>query len=338
MEQHFDIIIVGGGPASLSAAIYAGRAELKTLVLERMALGGQVAGTWQIDNYPGFPEGIDGPDLIQRMEAHARRFGTEFRNEEVTRIALDEISGGTGIRLRPDGIGKAASAEFLPACRSIVVATRESVYRSCTLILATGADPRKLHVPGEEELRGRGVSYCGTCDGPLFRKKHVVIVGGGDSACKEALFISRFAEHITIVLRSGEFRAEKIYQTEVQKHPGISVQFNTVVERINGKERVASVSVRDARANEAREIACDGVFIFIGHEPNTGFLCNLFPNQCMGEIETDLNMMSRVPGIFAIGDVRKNSYRQIATAVGEGATAAIAAEHFIAEHANPKNT
>jgi thioredoxin reductase (NADPH) len=312
MPENFDIIIVGGGPASLSAAIYAGRAELKTLVLERMVLGGQVASTYQIDNYPGFPEGIDGPDLIQRMEAHARRFGTEFRSEEVTHIALD------------------ADAK--------VVTTRENVYRSRTLILATGADPRKLHVPGEEELRGRGVSYCGTCDGPFFRKKHVVVVGGGDSACKEALFIARFAEHITIVLRSGEFRAEKVCQTEVRKHPGISVEFNTVVERINGTERVASVTVRDARTGKTRDIACDGVFIFIGHEPNTGFLCNLFPNQCMGEIETDLNMMSSIPGIFVIGDVRKNSYRQIATAVGEGATAAIAAEHYIAEHANPKNT
>jgi thioredoxin reductase (NADPH) len=245
------------------------------------------------------------------MEAHARRFGTEFRNEEVTHISLD---------------GDA-----------VVVTTRENVYRSHTLILATGADPRKLHVPGEEELRGRGVSYCGTCDGPFFRKKHVVVVGGGDSACKEALFIARFADHIDIVLRSDKFRAEKVCQTEVHKHPRISVQFNTVVERINGKERVASVSVRDARTRETRDIPCDGVFIFIGHEPNTGFLCNLFPNQCMGEIETDLNMMSSVPGIFVIGDVRKHSYRQIATAVGEGATAAIAAEHFIAEHAARPN-
>jgi len=311
MTEELDVIIVGGGPAALSAALYAGRAELRTLVLERLMLGGQVATTWQVDNYPGFPEGVGGPELIQRMEEQAKRFGTEFRNEEVTHIALE-------------GDVK-------------VVTTRENLYRSLTLILATGADPKKLSVPGEEELRGRGVSYCGTCDGPFFRKKKVVVVGGGDTSLKEALFIARFAERIVIVLRSHEFRAEKIYQTEVQKHPAISVQFDTVVERINGKEKVTGVTVRNVRTNETGDIACDGVFIFIGHEPNTGFLCNLFPNQCMGEIETDLNMMSRVPGIFAIGDVRRNSYRQIATAVGEGATAAIAAEHWIAEHPGGKN-
>lgn len=305
MAEDFDIVIVGGGPASLSAAIYAGRAELKTLVLERQYLGGQVATTWQVDNYPGFPDGIEGPELIGRMEAQARRFGTQFRYEEVTRIELD-------------GDVK-------------VLTTDKEEYRSLTLILAMGADPKKLEVPGEDELRGRGVSYCGTCDGPFFRDKNVVVVGGGDAALKEALFIARFAKHITIVHRRDEFRAEKIHQTQVEKNEKISVAWNTVVTRINGTEKVESVTTQDVNTKEEAKVPCEGVFIFIGHRPNTGFLCNLLPNQCMGELETDLDMMTVLPGVFAIGDVRVHSYRQIATAVGEGATAAIAAEHWVAE-------
>ena len=306
MSNDYDLIIVGGGPASLSAAIYAGRAEMKTLVVERLMVGGQVAVTWQVDNYPGFPDGVEGPELIERMEKQARRFGAELRSEEVTRIELD-------------GLMK-------------VVTTRQGTYRTRTIILATGADPKKLNVPGENELRGRGVSYCGTCDGPFFRDKDVVVVGGGDAALKEALFIARFARHITIVHRRSAFRAEKTYQTEVSAHPAISVEFDAVVERILGTEKVEGVLVRSAKAGATREIRCDGVFVFIGHQPNTGFLCNLFPGQCMGEIETDRDMMTMIGGLFAIGDVRKDSYRQIATAVGEGATAAIAAEHWIAEH------
>jgi len=304
--EAFDVVIVGGGPASLSAAIYAGRAELRTLVLERLYVGGQVAITWQVDNYPGFPEGVEGPELIQRMEAQAKRFGTELRKEEVKRIDLD-------------GLTK-------------VTTTKGNVYRSPALILATGADPRKLEVPGEDELRGRGVSYCGTCDAPFFRDKKVVVVGGGDAALKEALFIARFAGLVTLVHRRDEFRAERIYQSEVEKNPKIAVSFDTVVDRINGKDKVEGVTAHNVKTSETVEIPCDGVFIFIGHKPNTGFLCNLFPDQCMGEIETDFDMMTSVGGIFAIGDVRQHSYRQIATAVGEGATAAIAAEHWIAEH------
>jgi thioredoxin reductase (NADPH) len=306
MSDHYDLIIVGGGPASLSAAIYAGRAEMRVLIIERMLVGGQVAVTWAVDNYPGFPDGIEGPELIARMEKQARRFGAELKSEEVQRI---DIEGDMKI-----------------------VTTNAAAYRTRTLILASGADPRKLNIPGEVELRGRGVSYCGTCDGPFFRDKDVAVVGGGDAALKEALFIARFAKHIVIVHRGPEFRAEKIYQTEIAEHPKISVERETVVERILGTEKVTGVAVRSVKSNETRTIPCDGVFVFIGHQPNTGFLCNLFPNQCMGEIETDGDMMTSVGGIYAIGDVRKNSYRQIATAVGEGATAAIAAEHWIAEH------
>ncbi len=306
MAEEFDLIIVGGGPASLSAAIYAGRAEMRVVIFERLYVGGQVAATWQVDNYPGFPDGVEGPELIERMEKQARRFGAEFRSEEVTLIEID-------------GLAK-------------VVTTGATTYRTKTIILATGADPRKLGVPGETELRGRGVSYCGTCDGPFFREKEVLVVGGGDAAIKEALFIARFARRITLVHRRDKLSGEKIHQTELARNPKISVEFDSTVERILGTEKVTGAVVKNAKTGVSREVACDGVFIFIGHQPNTGFLCNLFPGQCMGEIDTDLDMMTSQPGVFAIGDVRKDSYRQIATAVGEGATAAIAAEHWIAEH------
>ena len=304
MPENFDTVIVGGGPAALSAAIYAGRAEMKTLILERLYLGGQVATTFKIDNYPGFPDGVEGPELISRMEVQAKRFGAEFRNEEVTRIDLE-------------GDLK-------------VITTSENVYRCPTVILSMGADPRKLGIPGEKELRGRGVSYCGTCDAPFFRGKKVVVVGGGDAALSEALHVSRFAGEILLVHRRDQFRAEKIYQNQVRQDPRIKLVLDTVVEKINGKERVEGVDVRNVKTGRADVIPCDGVFIFIGNVPNTHFLCNVFPMDCGGHIETDVNMMTKVPGIFAVGDLRKYSYRQVATAVGEGATAAIAAEHWIA--------
>lgn len=306
MDHIHDTIIVGGGPAALAATIYAGRAEMKTLVLERMFVGGQVVQTHEVDNYPGFPDGIDGVELIQRMDAQARRFGAEFRTEDVTGAALD-------------GDLK-------------IVTTSNRSYRSRTVILATGADPRKLGIPGEEKLRGRGVSYCGTCDAPFFRDKKVAVVGGGDTALKEAIFIAKFASEVVIVHRHQEFRAERIYQTEARENPKISFELDSVVDRIGGEERVEGVDIHNVKTDATKTIPCDGVFIFVGNVPNTHFLCNLFPVDCGGHVETDINMMTSAPGIFAIGDVRKHSYRQIATAVGEGATAAIAAEHWIGEH------
>jgi thioredoxin reductase (NADPH) len=259
--------------------------------------------THAIDNYPGFPDGVDGPTLVERMSAQARRFGAEISTEEVTQIERDgDIK---------------------------VVTTVERVCRAPTLILAMGADPRKLNVPGEKELRGRGVSYCGTCDAPFFRDKRVVVVGGGDTALKEALFLTKFTRETIIVHRRSEFRAEKIYQTEIRRNSKISLLLECVVTKIAGTERVEGVDVRNERTGEARALPCEGVFIFIGTVPNTHFLCNLFPSDCGGHVETDIHMMTSVPGVFAIGDVRKNSYRQIATAVGEGATAAIAAEHWL---------
>ena len=305
MAEDFDTVIIGGGPAGLAAAIYTGRAELKTLVLERLYLGGQLIQTYEVANYPGFPEVISGPDLIERMAEQARQFGPEFRTEEVSRVTQD-------------------------GDRKVVI-TDKNEYSALTLILAMGADPRKLGAPGEEKLRGHGVSYCGTCDGPFFRDKKLVCVGGGDAAFKETLFLAKFASEITLVHRRQEFRAEKIYQTEVREHPKISFMLDAVVDRINGQDKVESVDVRNVKTDETQTVACGGVFIFVGSEPNTNFLCDLFPVDCGGHVETDVNMMTSAPGVFAVGDVRKYSYRQIATAVGEGTTAAMASEHWIAD-------
>jgi len=305
MGERIDVVIVGGGPAALSAAIYASRGGLKAVILERTALGGQVALTDSIDNYPGFPEGISGPQLVERMEAQARRFGTEIRIEEVKSIAVD--------------------GHFK------VITTSKGEYRAPVVVLAMGADPRLLDVPGEQELRGRGVSYCGTCDGPLFRNKKVAVIGGGDSALKEALFISKFAAELVLVHRRQGFRAEKIYQDEVHKEPKISLELDAVVERIVGEKLVEGVEVRNVKTEESKIIDCQGVFIFVGHIPNTHFLCNLFENKCGDLIPTDRDAMTAISGIYAVGDVREGSRRQVATAVGEGATAALAAEHLIGE-------
>lgn len=304
MSQECDVLIIGGGPAGLAAAVYTCRAELKTIILERGFLGGQVALTDAVDNYAGFPEGISGPDLIQKMEAQCRRFGAEIRMEEVTRIERD---GDTKI-----------------------VTTSKDSYRCPTVILSTGADPRKLGVPGEEELRGKGVSYCGTCDAPFFRDKKVVVVGGGDAALKEALFITKFAGEVILVHRRQGFRAEKLYQTQVRENPKISFELDCVVDEIVGEKKVEGAAIHNVKTNEKKTIPCDGVFIFVGNIPNTGFLPDLLKLDEGGHIEVDNSMMTAISGIFAIGDVRKYSYRQIATAVGEGATAAMAAEHLIA--------
>lgn len=305
MDLDYDVVIIGGGPAALSAALYAARGELRTLMLERRALGGQVALTDAIDNYPGFPEGVSGAELTERMVAQARRFGVEIRTEEVTRLELDgEIK---------------------------VLVTAKGRYRSAAVILATGADPRHLDVPGEKELRGRGVSYCGTCDAPFFRGKKVVAVGGGDTALKEALFIAKFASEVVIVHRRQGLRAEKILQSEAQKNEKISFELDAVVERIMGENLVEGVEIRNVKTGEKQVIECQGVFVFVGHVPNTAFLCDLFGTECGEHISTDKDMMTSVRGIFAVGDVRKDSYRQVATAVGEGATAAMAAEHLVTE-------
>ena len=302
-KTDYDVIIVGGGPAAMSAAVYAARAELRTLVLERKYLGGQVAITEKVDNYPGFPEGISGPDLIERMEAHARRFGVQIKFEEVVTVQLK----GDVKEVRTDS----------------------AAYKCWAIILASGADSRKLDVPGEKELTGRGVSYCATCDGPFFRGKKVVVVGGGDAAVQEAIFLTRFVTSVTLVHRRDQLRAHALLQTEARSTPKIQFVWNTVVEEVLGKEKVEGVRTRNVVTNEKAVIPCEGIFVFVGETPNTTFIGDALPLCMGGHICTDENMRSQIEGVYAIGDVRGNSYRQVATAVGEGCTAAIAIYHWL---------
>ncbi len=299
------MVVIGAGPAGLACALYACRAELETVVLERSYPGGQVALTDRIDNYPGFPEGVAGPELVERMVDQVKRFGAEIRTEEVT--------------------------EIIPTDEYRIVRTSSGEYECGVVVVACGADPRKLGVPGEEEFRGRGVSYCGTCDAPFFAGKKVVVVGGGDAALKEALYIVRFATEVVLVHRRQGFRAEKIYQVQVRENERIRLRLDSVVEEILGSEKVEAVRIRNVKNGQVDEMKCDGVFIFIGHRPNTDFLKGVVEMDENGLIKTDENMTTSVPGVYAVGDVRSGSRRQVATAVGEGVTAAMAADHWLTE-------
>lgn len=305
MNKDYDVIIVGGGPAALAAAVYTCRALLKTVIFEKQYLGGQLVGTDMIENYPGFPEVISGVDLTQRMEAQAKRFGVEIRYEEALKLSLEN-----GLK---------------------VVTTDIDAYASHVVILASGAEPKKLGVPGEKEFYGKGVSYCATCDGAFFRGKDVVVVGGGDSAITEGIFLTKYAQTVQIIHRRDAFRATKIYLDEAFSNPKIKVILNTVIESIHGQEKVDGVVAQNILTQEKKEIPCQGVFTFIGSVPNTGFLGNLLCVDAGCHIETNIHMETAIEGLYAVGDIRKNSYRQIATAIGEGVTAAIAAEHKLAE-------
>lgn len=305
MNTDYDVIIVGGGPAALAAAVYTCRALLKTVIFEKQYVGGQLVGTDLIENYPGFPEVISGVDLIQRMEAQARRFGVEIRYEEVMKLQVEN-----GLK---------------------IVTTDTGVYGSHAVILAAGAEPKKLGVPGEKELYGKGVSYCATCDGAFFRGKDVVVVGGGDSAITEAIFLTKYANTVNIIHRRGEFRATKIYLDEAMSNPKIKVAFNTIIESIHGQDKVDGIVAQNVITKDKKEMPCQGVFVFIGSVPNTGFLGNLLCVDVGCHIKTNIHMETSIEGLYAVGDIRKNSYRQIATAIGEGVTAAIAAEHKLSE-------
>ena len=305
MNRDYDVIIIGGGPAALAAAVYTCRALLKTVIFEKKYLGGQLAGTELIENYPGFPEVISGVELTQRMESQAKRFGVEIRYEEVLKLEVEN-----GLK---------------------VVTTDTDNYASHVVILASGADPKKLGVPGEEEFYGKGVSYCATCDGAFYRGKSVVVIGGGDSAITEGIFLTKYAQTVQIVHRRDEFRATKIYLNDALSNPRIKIILNTVIESIHGKEKVDGVVTQNLVTKEKKDIPCEGIFIFIGSTPNTGFLGNLLCVDAGCHVETNIHMETAIKGLYAVGDIRKNSYRQIATAIGEGVTAAIAAEHKLAE-------
>jgi thioredoxin reductase (NADPH) len=305
------VVIIGSGPAGLTAALYAARANLEPLVIEGMAAGGPTGGqltlTTDVENYPGFPEGIMGPQLISDMRAQAERFGTTFWTEDVTEVDLDA---------RPFRIRTGTHEVFAHA-----------------LILATGARPRKLEIPGEDEYWGGGVSACATCDGFFFRDQHVIVIGGGDSAMEEATFLTKFASRVTVVHRRSELRASKIMQERALKNDRITFVWDTLIDEITGENgQVKGVALRNVDTGETTELAADGVFLAIGHIPNTQLVDGVVTTDEFGYIQVDEpTTRTNVPGVFACGDVMDHTYRQAVTAAGTGCRAAIDAERYLAD-------
>ncbi|WP_322797032.1 thioredoxin-disulfide reductase [Tepidiforma sp.] len=303
----YDIAIVGAGGAGLTAAIYAARARRKTILFEASVTGGQIATTDIVENYPGFPDGINGFDLAQLMFRQAEKFGAEFAYEPVT--ALERLPSG----------------EFR-------VATSEPTITARAVIVTAGASYNKLGVPGEAEFTGRGVSYCGTCDAAFFTGQHVIVVGGGDSAIDEGLFITRYAASVTVVHRRDTLRASAILQERAFANPAMRFRWNTVVEAIEGGEKVERVRLKNLITGETETVPIDGVFIFIGQTPNNHLLQGLVELDAGGHAIVDLDMSTSVPGLFVAGDLRTKAARQLISAAGDGATAAISAEHYLAAH------
>lgn len=299
------LIIVGSGPAGWTAGIYAGRALLAPLLITGRAPGGQMALASEIENYPGFPQGISGQELNQLMQQQAKRFGTKVQMDEVTAVEL--------------------------STHPFKVTAYGDEYEAQALIIATGTSSRKLGVPGEAELTGRGVSYCATCDGFFYQDRKVVVVGGGDSAIEEAIFLTRFATQVYVVHRRNRLRAEKVFQERAFRNEKIGFVWDTVVTKILGNGKVAGVRLKNVKTEEKSTLEADGVFIYVGTIPNTGFLGGQLELDDHGYIVTNRQCHTSVPGVFAAGDVQERVLKQISTAVGSGAMAAMEAEKFIAE-------
>lgn len=299
----YDVIIIGGGPAGLTAGLYTSRARLNSLLIENALLGGQMTTTELIENYPGFPQGVTGEELSRLMEEQARRFGLEIVNQEIAEVDVH----GEEKRVK----------------------TSEAEYLGKTLIICTGAEYRKLGVPGEKEFAGRGVSYCATCDGAFFRDNRIVVVGGGDSALTEALFLTKFVKELTIIHRRDALRATKIYQERAFANPKIKFLWNSIVQEIKGNKVVQSVLVKNVKSEEIKEFDAEGVFLFVGLTPRTEFLKGSIEQDEEGYIVTNANCETSVMGVFAAGDCTKRLLRQIATAVGDGATAAFSVEKYL---------
>ena len=302
-----NVIVIGSGPAGLTAGLYAARANLKPLLIEGLEAGGQLMLTTMVENWPGFRDGIMGPELMGEMRAQSERFGAEIIRGNVTSV---------DVRAYP-----------------FAVKTSEAEYRSRALIIATGASARLLGLPSERALIGHGVSTCATCDGYFFRGRPIAVVGGGDSAMEEAIFLTRFASHVTVVHRRDTLRASKIMQDKAFANPKISFEWNTEVDEIKdtGKGEVTAMALRNSVTGERKEIAVDGVFVAIGHTPNTSLVKGQIELDSNGYIVTHEGSCTTVPGVFACGDVQDHVYRQAITAAGSGCMAAIDAEKFL-EH------
>jgi thioredoxin reductase (NADPH) len=305
MTTDRQVVIIGSGPAGLTAALYAARANLKPLVIEGYEAGGQLMITSLVENYPGFREGILGPSLMEEMRAQAQRFGAEIVQGNVSSVDLSS--------------------------RPFLVRTDEADYRAHTLIIATGASAKWIGLPNEKALVGRGVSSCATCDGAFFKNRPIVVVGGGDTAMEEALFLTRFASEVTVIHRRDKLRASRIMQDKAFAHPKIRFVWNSVVEDVTdvAKGEVTGVVVRDVVTGERSTIAADGVFVAIGHSPNTELFKGQLAMDANGYLLTHAGTRTSVPGVFAAGDVQDHIYRQAITAAGSGCMAAIDAEKFL---------
>jgi thioredoxin reductase (NADPH) len=305
--QSTQMLILGSGPAGLSAALYAARAELAPIVLTGMDLGGQVSLTHTIENYPGFPDGVGGSQLVELFQKQAERFGAKVEFDTATEVDLSQ--------------------------RPFRVKSYSGAYMADTLVITTGATPIHLNIPGERELTGRGVSYCATCDGWFFKDKRVIVVGGGDSAIEEGIFLTRFASHVTVVHRRDTLRAGKILQKRAFENPKMSFLWDTVITEIQGLEAVNRVQLKNIKTGEINEMMTDGVFIFIGHHPNTALFTGKLAMDDKGYLSTNMLMETNVPGVYAAGEVADPNFRQVITSAGMGAAAAMRAIHYIQEHA-----
>jgi thioredoxin reductase (NADPH) len=301
-----DLIIIGGGPAGLTAGIYAGRARLCTYLIEKLIHGGQMMTTDLVENYPGFPEGISGPDLSDRMRQQAERFGLKIINGDVM-----ELIPGT------------------PEDPAHTVVLEDRRLRAAAVIIASGASHKGLGVPGEKELTGKGVSFCATCDGALYRDQEIAMLGGGDTALTEILFLNRFAKKTHLIHRRDALRGAKYLQEQILNNDKVQVHWNSVVEEFQGSNSLEALKLKDVKTGEHTTLPVTGCFIAIGIVPNTAWLKELLPTDEWGFIVTDQEMVTKIPGIFAAGDVRSKQLWQIATAVGDGAIAANSVEKYL---------
>lgn len=300
------VIVIGSGPAGLTAAMYAARARLEPLVISGSQLGGQISITYEVENYPGFPEGVAGPELVELMQKQAERFGARLIVDEVSQVTLTEGSPFT-------------------------VKTFSKEYQADSVVIATGASPNRLGIPGEDSLIGRGVSFCATCDGFFFRDKDVVVVGGGDSAMEEGLFLTRFANKVRVIHRRRELRAGETLKRRAIENEKMSFIWDTVVEEIIGNGKVEAIRTRNVKSDATEELKTDGVFIFIGHFPNTDLFKGQLEMDPLGYLVADERAMTNVPGVFAAGEVQDSIYRQVATSVGQGAMAGMMVERWLVE-------
>ncbi len=306
VKNEYDIIIIGAGPGGLTAAIYAGRSRLDTAVIEKLAPGGQIAVSDRVDNYPGFPDGISGEELTKRMEKQAEKFGAEFISDEVRSVNESKTVNYFFVETASHGTIKAKS-----------------------VIIATGADPVKLPVPEEEKFRGRGISYCATCDAAFFKDKVVAVVGGGDTAIADAIYLTKFAKEVIVVHRRDQLRAVKALQEEAFSNPKIKFQWDSIAIHVLGDNKVEGLEVENVKTKEHTVLKVDGIFVAIGTVPNSNFVKGLVETTDRGFIVTDKNRQTSKPGIFAVGDVRDTPLRQVVTAAGDGAIAEFSAEQYI---------